>query len=230
MSDHDRTWDDNDNNIAMPPTPGRTLNILPTPATKNRESDSNKAKRRLDLEQNPVLSQLTKKMKPFTIPKKSKQPKEEHRQQQSQPMKPPPKVEKPVKVETKEPELKRPKTEETRKTTTPTEDNIAAKRLKTQAWARILKLKQKLYIPHTSDPRTTQEEEQPQEPSALEPKKEDNKPIVIDDKENTSITVNVVANVMKTPVKITDYNSIIKFMSITPQLLSPLSENPRIFK
>lgn len=243
MSDLDRTWDE-DNNIALPPTPGRTLNILPSnkaSATSNRENNSKKAKRRLELEANPVLAQ--KKLKPFTIPKKNNKPPKDEKDQRYEQQKPPPP--KKPKIEPNEGGEGQPmktnkiKTEphsspsqikprifiDEPKKLTPAEETILAKRLKTQAWARILKHKTKLYIPHTSDPRSQEDGE-----AAAEDCLVDVKPFDVADKENSSITVNVVATVMTTPVKMTDHNSIIKFMSITPQLLSPLSENPRIFQ
>lgn len=231
MSDLDRTWDE-DNNNAMPPTPGRTLNILPSnqAATANRENDSNKAKRRLDLEANPVFPE--KKLKPFTIPKKSK-PKEDRVQQpQQQPLPKKPKIEQQpppplVGGKVKAEQRSSPPTEDSKKLK-PAEELRLAKRLKTQVWAKILRQKQKLYIPHASDPRG---QENGAEETTVPEEEFDVKPSISNtNKENTSIMVNVIATVMTTPVKMTDHNSIIKLMSITPQLLSPLSENPRIFK
>lgn len=267
MSDHDRTWDED--SVSLPPTPGRNLNIQ-TSTTNIKEtisSKSSKAKRRLDLE-DPTASHSKKtsndhrpvipvdvlkkqKLKPFTIPKKTKPSKAAAEQEVSK-LKQKPKeteevhIQKKIKTEpdhhqtkiirppTEElqhhhqqlPTAKRIKTEEDnhQKKLYPTEERALDKRLKTQAWARILKSKQKLYIPHTSDPRT-EEEEAVHDQEATE----DVTPIMMD-KENCHLVVNVTATLMTTPVKMSDHNSIIKFMSITPLLLSPLAENPRMVK
>lgn len=269
MSDHDRTWDDSDS-VALPPTPGRTLNISTTVSHRESSSSKNKAKRRLDLEDSvkskcpnktnkskhrppPLqLDALKKKpLKPFTIPKKiNKRPEEPLKKEDQRPPPPkkikteqptlpqPPKIKErpPVKWYKAEGEqqqvIKRIKTEEDLnvKKLKPAEEKVLAKRLKTQAWARILKKKQKLYIPHTSDPRQSEEALKAQEDEMAV----DVKPIVDhcnnNDKENSSLVINVTATIMTTPIKMSDHNSIIKFMSITPQLLSPLAENPRMVK
>lgn len=271
MSDHDRTWDDSDS-IALPPTPGRTLNISTTTTSVSRRessSSNNKAKRRLELEDSvrsecpppakinkskhrpppPQLDALKKKpLKPFTIPKKTnKRPEEPLKKEDQRPPAPKkikteqptlpqiPKERPPVKWYKAEGEqqqvIKRIKTEEDLnvKKLKPAEEKVLAKRLKTQAWARILKKKQKLYIPHTSDPRQSEEAVKAKDGMAV-----DVKPIVDhcnnNDKENTSLVINVTATIMTTPIKMSDHNSIIKFMSMTPQLLSPLAENPRMVK
>lgn len=242
VTNHQRTrdkmsdYEDSNISIALPPTPGRTLNILTTTAaaaTAKRENNSNKAKRRLELDAESAAKDqeqqhTIKRKDKFTIPKKSKSTaaEEKAKHKQSHHPQPPPT------------HLKKPKTEpttistgakseEASKKSTPLEERLIAKRLKTLAWSRILRHKQKLYIPHTSDPRmTSQEEDETVASQIKEEKIEENvKPLVEDKEISCSISMNV--SIFTTPVKMSDHNSIIKFMSITtPQLLSPLSENP----
>lgn len=247
MSDHD------DDNMVMPPTPGRTLNILPV-REKSSGNSSNKAKRKLDLdtaggtsttdhtskkgEDITTLSQLQKKLKPFTIPKKDKSSKstssssstKDNTRDSQQPVTKKPKIDARDGPRTKTfPSIKSDirrsqatKSPERTSGQSSSEERRIAKRLKTQAWSNILKHKRKLYVPHTSDPRLHE----------VDIKKETGDLFMTVNKENSSITVNVLATatILSTPVKITDHNSIIKFMSITPQLLSPLSDHPRMFK
>lgn len=237
VTNHQRTrdkmsdYEDSNISIALPPTPGRTLNILTTTATANRESNSNKAKRRLELDAESAAKDqeqqhTIRRKDKFTIPKKSKSTaaEEKVKHKQSHTLQPPhlkkPKTE-PTTISTGA------KSEEASKKSTPLEERLIAKRLKTLAWSRILRHKQKLYIPHTSDPRmTTQEEDETVASQMKEEKIEENvKPLVEDKEISCSISMNV--SIFTTPVKMSDHNSIIKFMSITtPQLLSPLSENP----
>lgn len=157
MSDNEFGWDVSGDSIALPPTPGRTLNICTTTSTSTLADNVKTAKRRLELDNDERK------------------------------------------------EVKRPKEEKPAIKVKPSEEKVGARQLKVQAWARILKHKQKLYIPHTSDPRGIE--------SAEEEKKID--------KENSSKAANV------TPVKTGDHDNIIRLMSITPKLLSPLAENPR---
>lgn len=102
------------------------------------------------------------------------------------------------------------------------DERAISRRMKVQAWARILQHKQKLYIPHTSDPRS---DEMGGRGSSVEDM--DVKPIV--NKENSSKAANVLlrgggGGGTTTPVKFNDHDKIIKFMTTTPKLLSPLSE------
>ena len=222
----------------LPPTPGRTLNILP----KERKStdQSKKAKRRLDLGSTSVSEDKRhpekKRKSSGAVPPKDENQKKKIKTEN-------PNREKEVRKEPsalakKEPprpkdnpprdQLRKIKSEEPLKVKTEkqnsTDDRIPAKRLKTQAWARILKHKRKLYIPHTSDPRTKEDPE-----CVLKEVKQEEVEV---DKENSSLVVNVIATattmtidqLMRTPIKLDDHNSIIKFMSITPQLLSPLAD------
>lgn len=238
MSDFERSW--NDDSIALPPTPGKTLNILPK---QKKSGGGQSAKRRLELGSDSskkvkeILDPLQKKLKPFTIPKKTN-PKPPPIKKDDRLINPPSKAiasqpnPKKVKHE-QEPKKftpsehsthfipKKIKQESDDQKLSPTEDKTTSRRLKTQAWANILKHKKKLYIPHTSDPRTTDE----LSPSLLDD------PLTMD-KENSCLNLNVITTdiIQKTPLKVHDHNSIIKFMSLTPQLLSPLSEHPKIFK
>lgn len=155
MSDNEFGWDVSADSIALPPTPGRTLNICTTTTLADNVKT---AKRRLDLDERKDVTTNTEKKPKINVK--------------------------------------------------PLEEKVGARQLKVQAWARILKHKQKLYIPHTSDPRGIEPLESLDEAKKI-------------DKENSSKSANV------TPVKMGDHDNIIKLMSITPKLLSPLAENPR---
>ena len=216
------------------------MNILP----KERKStdQSKKAKRRLDLGSTSVSEDKRhpeKKRKssgpvpPTKDENQKKKIKTENPNRQKEQRKEPSAVAKkePPRHKDNNPpkdQLRKIKSEEPLKVKTEkqnsTDERILAKRLKTEAWARILKHKRKLYIPHTSYPRVKEDPE-----SVLKEVKQEEVEV---DKENSSLVVNVIATattmtidqLMRTPIKLVDHNSIIKFMSITPQLLSPLAD------